>query len=102
MNIDFETTLGDTTRLLKAIERFKTVRANIRTLQSEQHLTWLRRDFPNATPEQIETLRFRDLKPLYEDYEILRDDIRNGIYALKNLPDLPTLSEYLQTINQAQ
>lgn len=102
MYIDFETTLGDTTRLLKAIERFRTVRGNIRLLQSEKYLKGLSKKFPNATPEQLNSINWIDLKPRYDEYEILRDEIRSGIYSLKNLPDIPTLSEYLETIKQIQ
>lgn len=96
IRIDYETTLADVRRICKAVEEFADVRAKIKVLSSKKRFENLVDYFKNET--YAYNAMGRELKPLHQDYEILRNTIRDGIFTLKNMPDIPDLSEFLNTI----
>ena len=100
MNVSFETTLGDLGRLVTAMRKFEDARAEIRVLASPQRRERLLKDYADVKDKErvVSNIIYRDLKPRYDAYELERDTIRSIIYTLKILPDIPTLSEYLQLL----
>lgn len=97
MSIDFETTLGDVKRICNAIEDFARIRKEIKAIKSEEYFKRVLEKL-HGNEKYANNAIGRELKPRYQDYEILRNTIRDGIYTLQSMPDIPDLSEYLDRI----
>ena len=100
MNVSFETTLGDLGRLVTAMRKFEDARAEIKLIGSPKRRERLLKDYADVKDKEriVSNIIYQELKPRYDAYELERDTIRSIIYTLKLLPDIPTLSDYLQLL----